>query len=59
MGMVEEEEDEIDDKGQLSIQFPNYFFGTLFGFLPGTFAYVYAGSVGGFYFVYCIHYLIV
>lgn len=45
--------------GASSIQFPNYFFGTLFGFLPGTFAYVYAGSVGGFYFVYCIHYLIV
>ena len=32
--------------GASSIQFPNYFFGTLFGFLPGTFAYVYAGSVG-------------
>ena len=34
--------------GASSIQFPNYFFGTLLGFLPGTFAYVYAGSVGGF-----------
>lgn len=35
--------------GASSIQFPNYFFGTLFGFFPGTFAYVYAGSVGGYY----------
>src|SRR5210317_1465076 len=32
--------------GASSIQFAPYFFGTLFGFAPGTFAYVYAGRIG-------------
>ena len=32
--------------GASSIQFVPYFFGTLFGFAPGTFAYVYAGRIG-------------
>jgi uncharacterized membrane protein YdjX (TVP38/TMEM64 family) len=32
--------------GASSIQFWNYFFGTLLGFAPGTFAYVYAGEIG-------------
>jgi len=32
--------------GASSIPFPDYFFGTLLGFAPGTFAYVYAGRVG-------------
>eukprot|EP00984_Skeletonema_dohrnii_P014563 scaffold6136_cov135-Skeletonema_dohrnii-CCMP3373.AAC.8 len=32
--------------GASSIRFLPYFFGTLFGFAPGTFAYVYAGRVG-------------
>ena len=42
--------------GASSIQFPNYFFGTVLGFLPGTFAYVYAGSVGGliYLFTFCL-----
>jgi uncharacterized membrane protein YdjX (TVP38/TMEM64 family) len=29
------------------VRFAPYFAGTLLGFLPGTFAYVYAGRVGG------------
>lgn len=32
--------------GASSIQFVPYFFGTLLGFAPGTFAYVYAGRIG-------------
>lgn len=32
--------------GASSIQFWPYFFGTLLGFAPGTFAYVYAGEIG-------------
>lgn len=32
--------------GASSIRFLPYFFGTLLGFAPGTFAYVYAGRVG-------------
>jgi len=32
--------------GASSIQFLPYFFGTLVGFSPGTFAYVYAGRIG-------------
>jgi uncharacterized membrane protein YdjX (TVP38/TMEM64 family) len=32
--------------GASSIQFLPYFFGTLLGFAPGTFAYVYAGRIG-------------
>jgi uncharacterized membrane protein YdjX (TVP38/TMEM64 family) len=32
--------------GASSIRFGPYFFGTLLGFAPGTFAYVYAGDVG-------------
>lgn len=32
--------------GASSIRFWPYFFGTLFGFAPGTFAYVYAGRIG-------------
>jgi len=32
--------------GASSIKFPDYFFGTLLGFAPGTFAYVYTGMVG-------------
>ena len=32
--------------GASSIQFVPYFFGTLFGFAPGTFAYVYTGRIG-------------
>lgn len=32
--------------GVTNISFPSYFFGTLFGFLPGTVAYVYTGEVG-------------
>jgi uncharacterized membrane protein YdjX (TVP38/TMEM64 family) len=33
--------------GASSVRFAPYFAGTLLGFLPGTFAYVYAGRVGG------------
>ena len=32
--------------GASSIDFPSYFWGTLLGFAPGTFAYVYTGMVG-------------
>jgi uncharacterized membrane protein YdjX (TVP38/TMEM64 family) len=32
--------------GASSIRFWPYFFGTLLGFAPGTFAYVYAGEIG-------------
>ncbi|KAL3785334.1 hypothetical protein ACHAW5_006893 [Stephanodiscus triporus] len=32
--------------GASSLRFAPYFLGTVFGFLPGTFAYVYAGRVG-------------
>jgi uncharacterized membrane protein YdjX (TVP38/TMEM64 family) len=32
--------------GASSIRFVPYFFGTLLGFAPGTFAYVYAGRIG-------------
>jgi len=32
--------------GASSIRFAPYFFGTLLGFAPGTFAYVYAGRIG-------------
>ncbi|KAL9178497.1 hypothetical protein ACHAXT_001835 [Thalassiosira profunda] len=32
--------------GASSIRFVPYFFGTLLGFAPGTFAYVYAGEIG-------------
>lgn len=32
--------------GASSIPFVPYFFGTLLGFAPGTFAYVYAGRIG-------------
>lgn len=32
--------------GASSIDFSSFFFGTLFGFAPGTFAYVYSGYVG-------------
>lgn len=32
--------------GASSIRFLPYFFGTLLGFAPGTFAYVYAGTIG-------------
>lgn len=32
--------------GASSIKFPDYFFGTLLGFAPGTLAYVYTGQVG-------------
>ena len=33
--------------GASSVRFAPYLMGTLLGFLPGTFAYVYAGRVGG------------
>ncbi len=32
--------------GASSVRFVPYFLGTVLGFLPGTFAYVYAGRVG-------------
>jgi uncharacterized membrane protein YdjX (TVP38/TMEM64 family) len=32
--------------GASSIDFPSYFWGTLLGFTPSTFAYVYTGMVG-------------
>lgn len=32
--------------GASSIRFPSYFFGTILGFAPGTFAYVYGGVIG-------------
>ncbi|KAL7526758.1 hypothetical protein ACHAWF_003210, partial [Thalassiosira exigua] len=32
--------------GASSVRFRPYFFGTLLGFAPGTFAYVYAGRIG-------------
>ncbi len=30
----------------VSVDFLSYFWGTLFGFLPGTVAYVYTGEIG-------------